>query len=177
MELRHLPALGALVIAMAGCEASVSIGDDSASGDEIAENVRAEYEKRTGVALEKITCDEAEGEKGAPIRCEAVNAKDVELDIGGEVTEVEDGKVRFRWTVEEALAPGATFADAARRRLEEQAGQRAKGMTCPDRIRLREGEQVRCELETLDDKRFGVTLTLTDASGGFDAKVDDAPTT
>lgn len=173
---RLLPAVAvAAVVVLGGCDAEVSIGGASADGEELAEEIRAEYEDETGIALTELTCEDLDAEVGAELSCEGRNARDVELVVGGEVTSVDEGEddIRYRWTIVRAVAPGEVYAAAARRQLEAEVGEPLADLTCPERIVVAEGETVRCELVTTDGATLGATLRLTDRAGGFDIEVDE----
>jgi hypothetical protein len=161
-----------LSVAVAGC------GEKTLDADEVEGAIRPEYEKQTQLKLAKLSCDDSiKAKKGAKFSCEGTNSSDVELKIDGTIRSVKGSKAQYRWDVVDALAPGKIFAAEGQRQLEQKIGQKAKGMTCPDRVHVRQGEKVRCELTTQDDKQYGVTLTLTDDKGAFDVEVDEQPKT
>src|SRR5680860_1219170 len=95
------------------------------------------------------TGEAAAAEVGEPISCQAANERGVELTIAGEITGVneDDDQVKFNWEVAQAVAPGATFSQAAKETLEETVGEPLTAVRCPDRIPLRRGAELRCTVE------------------------------
>lgn len=178
---RRLP-LALLSVAFAtlfaGCSFSCSIGGDPAvSASEMADRVEESYVDETGIELESITCEETAAEVGAEISCEATNASDVALVIGGEITAVDeaDDSVDFDWEVASAQVPGAHYARAAAKVLEQQTGQTVGSVECPEMVDLEEGGEFRCTVAAPDGSQIGATVTMTDGDGGFDIKVDSKP--
>lgn len=168
----------AAVLLFAGCSFSCSIGGDSTiSADELATKVGESYTEETGIELESISCDEAAAEVGTAISCEATNASDVELTIGGEITAVSDDgdKVDFDWKVESARVPGENYAREAERVLEQQTGSPITSIECPERVDLVPGGEFRCTVVSPQGREYGATVSLTDSSGGFNVKVDSEP--
>ena len=160
---------------MAGCSFSCSVGEKTVSASELGKQVEDSYVEQTGIELESISCDEVKAEVGEAISCEATNASEVDLVIEGEVTSVSDSddKVDFDWKVASAEVPGAHYAEAAERALEEQTGKPVSDIECPERVKLEAESEFRCTLTTPDGSELGATVTMTDAEGGFDVKVDD----
>lgn len=162
--------LGAgLVVVLAGC------GTTTLDQDEMHDAISAQYERQTKIALEDVDCPDTEAKKGATFRCTAENAKDLELTIDGTVNAVDGDRAKYRWDVTKAVAPGTLYAEPAQRQLEESVGAKAKALECPEEIVVKAGTEVRCTLVTLDDQRYGATLTLKDADGGFAIEVDRQP--
>ncbi len=175
MNSKRLFLLGAVLSAtllLAGCEFSCSIGNN-VSAEELDKQVRLAFEDETGVLLTSISCDEAEGEVGSPISCEATNENDVDLKIEGRVTAVdsENDKVRFDWKVVSASAPGGAFEVAAARSLRNQSGIAISEVSCPPKIELKRGNKVDCTGVDIRGNNRELVLTLTDEEGGFDVNL------
>lgn len=164
---RYLPALLLCLVAL-GCTSSLD-------NEDAVRDIRAEYEKQTSLKLPDLECEEAEAEVGETFECTGRNSSDVDITIGGEVKKVDGSKANYEWKVVNAVAPGTIFAEEGKRQLEQNVGQETKSMTCPDKVRVRKDETVRCELVTMDDMTYGVTLKLTDDKGAFDVEVDQEP--
>ncbi|MFP5450959.1 MAG: DUF4333 domain-containing protein [Thermoleophilia bacterium] len=164
-------AIGAVTLALAGCEASVSVGGDpSLSAAELEQAIRDQYaEQNPGITLTELTCEDAEGEVGAEITCEGRNSREVELEIGGEVTRVDEGEetADYDWRVTRAFAPGALYERAARQVLLDQTQVPVATVECPVRIEVVVGSRVSCTVRTADGRPLPVVLELTDLDGGF----------
>lgn len=151
-------------------------GEMTVSSEELAKQVEASYEEQTGVEMKSITCEEVSpAEVGSEIRCEATNASEADILIEGKVTAVNesDEKVDFDWEVASVEVPGAHYAEAAKKVLEEQTGSPLSAIECPDRVKLETDGEFRCELTATDGSTLGATVTMTDDKGGFDIKVDE----
>ena len=72
---------------------------------------------------------------------------------------------------EAAAAPGTAFETAAARSLRNQSGVEITGVTCPDRIDLETGNEVRCTAFDIENNERELVLTLTDEEGGFDVRL------
>jgi hypothetical protein len=166
-----LIAIGAVALALVGCEASVEVGGDpSLSAAELEQAIRAQYaEQNPGITLTDLTCEDAEGTVGAAITCEGRNSRDVELEIGGEVTRVDEGEDRadYDWRVTRAFAPGALYESAARQVLLDQTQVPVATVECPERIEVVVGSRVSCTVRTSDGRTLPAVLQLTDLDGGF----------
>lgn len=163
-------AAAAAAMALAGCSASVSVGGDrTISADEIEQNVREQYDERTGsgITLTELKCDESTAEVGAELSCTGRNSRDIDLEIAGEVTAVDGGTASYTWRIVRAHAPGAFYERGARRVLEEQAGLQVREIRCPVRIELRVGSRVECTVTPIDGEPVPAVLELTDMDGGF----------
>ncbi len=170
-----LAALAALpFLLFSGCSASVDIGggDNEASGEEIAGKVEDDYKGQTGIALTRLTCESVKGEVGARFECSGRNARGVQLEIGGRVTDTESGGFDYSWHVTKAVAPGVLYERALRAEIEER-GVTLSAVECPVEIEVVEGATVFCEATDAGGTTRGVTLTLTDLDGHFDYKVGD----
>ncbi|MBK5110561.1 MAG: DUF4333 domain-containing protein [Thermoleophilia bacterium] len=163
-------------LTLAGCSFSCSIGEKTASSSEMNSQLTDSYEQRTGIPLTSVDCPEVKAEVGEQFSCTGTNERDIDLDIDGKVTSADepDDKIKFRWNVVRATAPGELYSTAARKSLERQSGRPLKSVTCPDRIPIREGAEVHCTVETADGEQLSATLTLTDLDGGFRINVDQS---
>ncbi|MFA9401153.1 MAG: DUF4333 domain-containing protein [Acidobacteriota bacterium] len=172
-----LPAAAAVAaLTFAGCSFSCSIGESTATSDELNSQLRDSYESQTGIALTSIDCEEAKAEVGEEIECTATNERDIDLEIKGEITSVDesDDTFKFDWNVIRATAPGEVYSTAAKKSLEQQSGRPLDSVECPDRIPIKVGAEVRCKVVTGDGEQLGATLTLTDLDGGFRINVDQS---
>ena len=172
LQLAASAAFAAVMAAAAvGCSAEVSIGDsDQVQGSKIAAEIRREYAKqqsRNDIRLSTLTCEEVEAEVGARIRCSGRNSREIDLEIGGEVTAVQSDGLDYNWRIARAFAPGTFYASAARDLVEAQLQAPVLDVRCPVRIELGEGEQVSCEAELSSGRTVPITLLLTDSDGGF----------
>jgi|GEM_PF-919964 len=159
-------------LALAGCSAEVSVGgDSSASGEEIGGEIRSDYEDKTGIALRSITCEDVEGDRDERFSCSARNARGVQLEIDGEVTDTESGGFDYSWQVVEGIAPGVLYERALRRQIEAQGVGLAE-VRCPVEIEIRVGAEVSCDATDRNGASREVTLRLTDLDGGFDFEVE-----
>jgi len=169
-----LPALLALGLLLGGCSAEFSVGDSEASGEEIAEEIQGGYADRTEIELPRLTCEGVEAEVGARFSCSGRNARSVQLEIAGKVTDTESDGFDYNWRVVEAVAPGVLYERALRRSLEAEGVVIAE-VRCPVEVEVETGTTVHCEATDKNDSSRGVTLKLTDLDGGFDYAVDGAP--
>lgn len=175
MSRKRLIAIGATIVTallLAGCEYSCSVGN-TVSAEELDKQVRLSYEDETGVLLTSIECEEADADPGSEISCVATNEAGLDLTIEGEVTsyDSETEKVKFDWEVVSAVAPGETFAIAARNSLARQSGVPLENVSCPDGIELRKGNKVNCTAEDVAGNSRDLVLTLTDEEGAFDVRL------
>lgn len=171
-------AAGALVscLALWGCSAEVNVGGDSdASGQEIAEEIQDGYAERTGIELDRLTCEGVEADVGARFTCSGRNARSVQLEIAGKVTDTEADGFDYSWSVVEATAPGVLYERALRRQLERR-GVAIAEIRCPVEVAVEVGSKLRCEATDTSGSSRGVTLRLTDLDGGFEYAVEgEAP--
>jgi hypothetical protein len=159
-------------IALGGCSAEVSVGGGSeASGEEIAEEIRGDYAERTGIELPKLTCEGVEGDVGARFSCSGRNARSVQLEIAGRVTDSGGDGFDYSWKVVEGVAPGVLYERALRGALERD-GVAIAEVRCPVEVEIEVGSKLRCEATDRSGSSRGVTLHLTDLDGGFDYAVD-----
>lgn len=173
LRLVPVAVLAAIAVVAMGCSAEVNIGDGGgASGEEIAGEIRGDYEDQAGVALRSLTCEDVEGDEAETFSCSGRNENGVQLEVDGEVTDSEaGGGFDYSWEVTEAVAPGVLFERALRRELEAR-GINLTEVRCPVEIEMEEGAEVRCTATDSDGDSAGVTLHLTDLDGGFDYSVD-----
>lgn len=153
---------------LAGCEFSCTIGSSISAG-ELEKQVGNSYEKETGIAIDSITCEEADPDPGSSISCRATNEGGVDLKIAGTVTSYDsvEERVDFDWKVVRAVAPGNLYGDAAARTLTRTTGVEVSEVRCPEEIVVRKGARVDCTAISADGTQSRVTLTLTDRDGGF----------
>jgi hypothetical protein len=176
-----LIAIGTVVCAtllLAGCEFSCSVGGSTVSAEELNRQVGNSYEEEAGVKLTSIDCAEADTDVGSAISCDATNERDVELKIEGTVTSYDSDseKVKFDWEVVSGTAPGEAFAVAAGNSLARQSDVPLTNVVCPDRIELDEGNKVNCTAVDAQGNDRDLVLTLTDAVGGFDVRLEPLET-
>jgi len=170
-----LAAAFAAVFALAGCSAEFSVGGDSeASGEELAEDIKSDYAERTEIELPRLTCEGVESAVGARFTCSGRNARSVQLEISGKVTDAEGDGFDYNWRVTEAVAPGVLYERALRRSLEEE-GVGIAEVRCPVEVDVKSGTTLSCKATDANGESRGVTLKLTDLDGGFDYSVEGAP--
>jgi hypothetical protein len=162
---------------LAGCEFTCTTGS-TVSPEELATQVQDSYEQQTDLALTSITCEEVDAEVGEPISCEAVNENDFAFDITGTVTEYDsdNDRIKFDWEVGTVMAPGDTYAEAAQRALSNQSGADLTDFQCPERVTLEKGGEFDCTATDANGDERTVTITMTDETGGFDAKLQKLDT-
>jgi len=170
-----LAALAAVTcLAFAGCSAEVNVGGGSdASGEEIADEVRGDYAEKTGIALSRLTCEGVEANVGEKFSCSGRNARGVQLEIAGKVTDTSGGGFDYSWHVTAAVAPGVLYERALRRQIEEEGVALAE-VRCPVEVEVEVGEELRCRATDSSGSGRDVTLRLTDLDGGFKYSVDGA---
>jgi len=158
-------------LAFAGCSAEVNVGGGSeASGEEIAEEVRAKYAGKTGIELTRLTCEGVKADVGEKFTCSGRNARGVQLEIAGRVTDAGGDGFDYSWHVTGAVAPGVLYERALRRQLEEEGVVLAE-VRCPVEVEVEVGEEVRCRATDRSGSSRGVTLRLSDLDGGFEYRV------
>lgn len=171
------PAFTGLVacLALAGCSAEVSVGGGSeASGEELADEIRADYEDQTGIALRGLTCEGVDDQEGETFSCSGRNARGVQLEIEGKVTDASGSGFDYSWNVTAAVAPGVLYERALREQIEAR-GVALSDVRCPVEVEMEVGAELRCDAADRNGAVRGVTLRLTDLDGGFDFDVDDGP--
>jgi hypothetical protein len=174
VKLLLVPTLAlAFGLALFGCSAEVNVGDGSdASGEELAEEVQADYVDQAGVEMRGLTCEGVEGNEGEKFTCTGRNERSVQLKISGEVTDTDGEGFDYEWRVTEAIAPGVLYERALRRELEER-GVGLSDVRCPVEIEVDVGERVECEATDRNGVTRTVELRLTDRDGGFDYNVPE----
>ncbi len=153
---------------LAGC------GTETVNTGEMEDTITEQF-KAQGIALTGVTCkDDVKAEVGEPISCQGKNPAGTVLNIEGSVKSRDGDRVRFEAKAVSGVAPGTAIASEAKARLEQQVGQQAKALTCPDRVKLPTTPSVRCKLQADDRTAYGVTITV-DAQGKLNAEVDRKP--
>lgn len=168
-----LAALAAVpILIFTGCSAEVSVGggDSEASGEEIAKKIQADYEDQTGIAMTRLTCESVKAEQGERFECSGRNARGVQIEIAGRVTDTEAGGFDYSWHVSKAIAPGVLYERALREEIEER-GVTLSRVSCPVEIEVKVGSRVLCEAADASGATRSVVLTLTDLDGGFEYTV------
>jgi hypothetical protein len=160
-------------LALLGCSAEFDVGGDSgASGEDLAEEIRADYVDQAGVEMRGLTCEGVEGNEGEKFSCSGRNERSVQLKISGEVTDASGDGFDYEWQVTEAIAPGVLYERALRRQLEERGIGLAE-VRCPVEIEVDVGEEIECEATDRTGVTRTVELRLTDRDGGFDYNVPE----
>lgn len=159
-------------VALAGCSAELSVGGDSeASGEELAGEIRGDYADQTGIALPRLTCEGVKADVGARFSCSGRNARSVQLEISGRVTDSEGDGFDYSWHVSKAIAPGVLYERALRREIEANGVALAE-VRCPVDVEVEQGAELRCKATDRNGSTRTVTLRLTDLDGGFDYTVE-----
>lgn len=162
----------ACCLAFAGCSAEVNVGGGTeASGDELAEEIRGDYVDQTGIQLPGLTCEGVKEDVGARFNCSGHNARGVQLEVSGKVTDTEGDGFDYNWHVSKAVAPGVLYERALRRQIEAH-GVALSEVRCPVQIEVEVGTKLRCVATDGNGIRRGVTIRLTNLDGGFDYEVD-----
>lgn len=170
---RGITAAAAVVAALglSACSAEVSVGGDpSLSGGKLAEGIAQQYEERfPGLTLTEMTCQGADAEVGAPIRCDGVNSRGVELEFRGEVTGVDEDNdnADYRWEIARAVVPGDLYEERATPIIERETGASVAEIICPERVEVRVGVEFECQVTTASGTTGPVTITITDSNGDF----------
>lgn len=155
-----------LVVALAGC------GGGTVNTAELRTTIERQFQAQ-GIKLHDLACkDGVQAEKGAKVSCTALNPSDTELVIEGSVTAVRDGKATFAAKAVRGVAKGEVVAAQARQLLEQRVGQKAAGMTCPERVPIPTTPTVRCVLTTTQGPRYEATLRI-DAQNRLNVELDD----
>lgn len=164
----------AVSLALAGCSAEVNVGTGSdASGDELADDIRGDYEDETGIELAALTCEGVEAKVGARFKCTGRNARSVQIEIVGKVTDTSGDGFDYGWNVVKGIAPGVLYERALRRQI-EAGGVALSEVRCPVEIEIEVGSTVLCKATDVKGVGKDVKLRLTDLDGGFDYAVDGA---
>ena len=159
-------------LSLYGCSAEVNVGGGTeASGDELAEEIRGDYVDQTGIELPGLTCEGVKEDVGAHFSCSGHNARGVQLEVSGKVTDTEGDGFDYNWHVSKALAPGVLYERALRRQIEAH-GVALSEVRCPVQIEVKVGTKLHCVAADGNGIRRGVTIHLTDLDGGFGYSVD-----
>jgi len=163
-----LAALAVAVPLLAAC------GTSTVNADELEGSVTEQF-KAQGIPLTDVSCsDDVEAKAGAKLSCTGRNPAGTVLRIEGSVRSVKDGKAQYHVKAVGGTAPGTAIAAEAKRRLEQQVGQEARGMTCPATVELPTRPSVRCRLQADARTAYGATVTV-DAEGAMNVVVDRQP--
>lgn len=175
MTPRRLTLAGLLLcVLLAGCSAEVSVGErNQASGDKVAREIREEYVGKTGIALPRLTCTEVEADVGAEISCTGRNAREIELQIAGEVTATDGDGFDYKWKISEARAPGVFYERAARRQVEDR-GIAVADLRCPTQVEMRVGAEFSCQITNAEGDQGRLNIRLTNLDGGFEWGIQGA---
>jgi len=154
------------VPALAGCSTTLNVEN---AEKEIASGY---VEEVPSADVRSVQCaDDIPAEVGAKARCTLTLARDVRLDVAVRVIG-DDGKIR--WKTVGGTLPGALVERRGAAALAAKLGRAPDGIECPERVNLKVGAMTRCALNTRG-RIYGATVTITDAGGGFDIKVDEEP--
>jgi hypothetical protein len=155
-----------VVVALAGC------GGGTVNTEELQATIDRQFRDQ-GIALHELSCkDGVQAEKGAKVSCTALNPSDTELVIEGRVTAVRDGKATFAAKAVRGVAKGDVVAAQTRELLERRVGQKAAGMTCPERVPIPTTPTVRCVLTTTQGPRYEATVRI-DAQNRLNVELAD----
>ena len=166
--IRATAAAGTVVLALAACGEEKKL-----EGEDAAKPIAAQSREK-GVALREVSCKDMKAEVGAALSCTALNPAGTKLVIEGSVTKVDGDRARYRYKAVGGTADGARLARQGRTLLERRVGQRAKSLTCPEKVRMPTRPSVTCTLETRDGLTFDVKL-IVDADGELELEVADKP--
>lgn len=166
-DMRRLLLLLLALPALAGCAETVD-------ADNAEREIASGYVELVPTAdVRSVDCpDDISAENGTKARCTLTLARDVRLDVDVRVTG-EDGNIR--WETVGGTLPGDLVEQRGAEALAARTGQAPDAIACPERVDMELGSRTRCEL-TADERTYGVTITITDAAGGFDIEVDERPT-
>lgn len=155
---------------LAGCEASVSTGDDNVNADEVSSKITAEYKKQTGLDMSGLECEEVEAKAGETFTCTASNSVDVSLDLDGRIKSVEGDNVDFHWEVATATAGPTTFTSTALDAL-QGIGRAVESIECPGGTVIAKGNVIEC-VGTMDNgTKRQVKITMTNGDGNIDVNL------
>lgn len=153
---------------LAGCEASVSTGDDNVDADEVTSKITSQYKEQTDLTLTEINCDEVEAKVGATFSCTAKNSADVSLEIDGKVNKLDEStdEAKFKWDTVKAVAGPTTFTSTAVDAL-KGVGKAVKSIDCPGGTEIKKGEVIECTGTMDDGSKRKVKITLTNGNGAI----------
>jgi len=166
----------ASLFAFMGCSAEVNVGgSSSAPGDELAEEIQKAYSAKTGIGLSRLTCESVDADVGETFGCSGRNARSIQVEITGKVTDSTGDGIEYNWSVVRAIAPGVFYERGLRSSIEDH-GVPLSEVRCPAEVNVKVGTRLRCTATDRDGVAKGVTLRLTDLDGGFDYTVEgEAP--
>ena len=153
----------------AGCEASVSTGDNDLNTDDSEKLIKEKYPAQAdGLKLTEIECGTTEAKVGNTFTCTATNTAGVHLDIEGTIDSVDEDtdKAHFTTKTTKTVSDGTIYAENAVKVLQGQ-GYAVDSMDCPD-ILIKTGTKVECDMTMDNGSKQTATLTLTDGNGKFD---------
>lgn len=156
------------VALLAGCEASVSTGDDNVDADEVTGKITSQYKEQTGLKLTEITCTEVEAKVGATFTCKGKNSADVSLEIDGTVNKLDEStdEAKFNWDTVKAIAGPTTFTSTAVDAL-RGVGRAIDSIECPGDTEIKKGEVIACTGTMDDGSKRKVKITLKDGNGAI----------
>lgn len=167
---RSLP----VVLVVASALGLAACGESTIESDEVESTITQQFQAQ-GIRLTQVSCEDGvEAKVNAPISCTGLNPSETTLKLEGKVTAIKDDKASFQVKAVSGVAKGPTVAAQALALLEQQVGEKAKGLTCPEEIPLPTTPSVTCELTTQDDERFDATLKI-DGNSRIDVEVADTP--
>jgi len=161
--------LVACVVFFAGCEASVSTGDNDLNTDEAERNIQAQYPAQAGgLKLTEIDCDTTEAEVGNTFMCTATNSVGLNLDIEGTIDRVDPDTDRAHFTTRtvKAVSDGTYFSDRLLPAIQKE-GRSVESITCPE-VLIKTGTKAECDMTMESGSKQTVTITLTNGDGDFD---------
>jgi hypothetical protein len=165
---RRCAGLAVAAVALAGC------GGGTLKTEELRTTLQEQF-RAQGVPLHDVSCtDGVEAEEGAKVSCTALNPSDTELVIEGRVTAIRDGRASFQAKAVRGVAKGDVVARQARALLEQRVGQKAAGMTCPERVPIPTTPTVRCVLTTTQGPKYEATVRI-DAESRLNVQLAETP--
>lgn len=164
----------AAVLAVVSVLGLGACGADTIKTDEVESTISRQFAAQ-GVKLTEVTCEDGvEAEVDAPIACTALNPSKTKLVLEGKVTSVDGDKGSFQIKAVRGVARGPVIASQAQRILENEVGEKARGMTCPEEVPIPTKPTVTCELTTMDGTKLDAAVSV-DAESRLNVKVADTP--
>ena len=140
---------------------------------EVESTIRRQFADQ-GVRLRRVSCRSVRAQVGARISCTALNPSDTKLVLRGKVTSLSGDSAGFSVKAVYGFAKGSVIAKQVRTLLERRAGERARRVTCPQRVRIPTTRTVTCALTTRQGQVFDVRVRI-DAKSRISARVADRP--
>lgn len=163
----------AAVLATSGLAFS-ACGSAALEAGKIEEAVDEQF-RRQHIALTDLSCDDGvSAETGTRFRCTAKNPSGTILTIDGKVTGQDGDRALFEAKVVSGVGRGDVLARQVLEQLERKVGRRARGLTCPDEVRMPTREPLRCRLQADRTTAYGVSVTVG-ATGDLSVEVDRRP--